>query len=91
MDDGFRLPPDAQGRLLIEKFSNKVTKALYSDDSDPVGLVKDSARSVLTRFLQKDYEQLEQLHQQYEPSRMSPHFPVRTCTLKWLFPESSSM
>ena len=67
-EDGFRLPPDAEGRLLIEKFSNKVTKALYSNPSDPVGLVKDNERSVLTRFLARDYELLEQTLQQYETS-----------------------
>lgn len=70
-EEGFRLPPDTQGRLLIEKFSNRVTKALYSNHSDPVGLAKDSERSVLTRFLARDYEHLDQMHQQYESSRMS--------------------
>ena len=69
IEDGFRLPPDAEGRILIEKFSNKVTKALYSNHSDPVGLVNDSERSVLTRFLARDYEHLEQIHREYESSR----------------------
>ena len=70
IEDGFRLPSDAEGRILIEKFSNKVTKALYSNHADPVGLVNDSERSVLTRFLTRDYETLEQTHQEYESSRM---------------------
>lgn len=44
---------------MIEKFSNKVTKALYSNHLDPVGLVNDNDRSVLTTFLAKEYEELE--------------------------------
>ncbi|KAL6714160.1 hypothetical protein ACLMJK_008654 [Lecanora helva] len=67
-EEGFRLPPNSEGRLLIEKFCNKVTKALYSNYADPVGLAKDSERSVLTRFLARDYEYLEQMHQQYDSS-----------------------
>ena len=76
VEEGFRLPPGTEGRLLIERFSNKVTNALYSNDSDPVGLAKDSERLVLAKFLARDYDQLEQKHQQYETSRMSSNFPL---------------
>lgn len=72
-DGGFRLPPEVERRLLIEKFSNRVTKALYSNHSDPVGLVNGSERSVLIRFLSREYEELEQTIQQYDPSRTSDH------------------
>ena len=58
-ESSFRLPPDAEGRLLIERFSNNVTKALYSNPSDPVGLANDNERSVLTTFLQREYDDLE--------------------------------
>jgi len=61
---------------LVEKFSNKVTKALYSNHTDPVGLVKNNERSVLTGFLAREYDHLEQIHQQYEPSRTSYKFLV---------------
>ena len=56
----FKLTDNANGRLLIEEFSNKVTKALYSNRLDPVGLVSDRERSVHTTFLAREYEDLEQ-------------------------------
>ena len=59
-EPSFRLPDDVYGRLLIETFSNKVTKALYSNRSDPVGLASDNERSVHTTFLAREYEDLEQ-------------------------------
>ncbi|CAF9936651.1 MAG: hypothetical protein ALECFALPRED_006914 [Alectoria fallacina] len=59
-EPSFRLSDDVYGRLLIEKFSNKVTKALYSNRLDPVGLVSDNERSVHTTFLAREYEDLEQ-------------------------------
>lgn len=59
-EPSFRLSDDVYGRLLIEKFSNKVTKALYSNRLDPVGLVSDDERSVHTTFLSREYEDLQQ-------------------------------
>lgn len=47
-------------RVIIERFCNKVTQALYSNRLDPVGLVDDSQRSVLTTLLARDLEELEQ-------------------------------
>lgn len=58
-EPSFKLTDDAYGRLLIETFSNKVTKALYSNRLDPVGLVSDSERLVHTTFLAREYEDLE--------------------------------
>lgn len=55
---------------MIEKFSNKVTKALYSNHADPVGLVNDKERSVLTRFLAREYDDLEHTIRLYDTSRM---------------------
>jgi hypothetical protein len=55
----FRLPDEVEGRLLIEKFSNNVTKALYSNHQDPVGLADESQSSHLIVFLQREYEDLE--------------------------------
>lgn len=59
-EPSFRLSDEVYGRLLIEKFSNKVTKALYSNRLDPVGLVSDNERSVHTTFLAREYQDLEQ-------------------------------
>ena len=59
-EPSFKLTEEVYGRLLIETFSNKVTKALYSNRLDPVGLVSDSERLVHTTFLAREYEDLEQ-------------------------------
>ena len=59
-EPSFKLTDEVYGRLLIETFSNKVTKALYSNRLDPVGLVGDSERLVHTTFLAREYEDLEQ-------------------------------
>ncbi len=59
-ESSFKLTDDVYGRLLIETFSNKVTKALYSNRLDPVGLVGDNERLVHTTFLAREYEDLEQ-------------------------------
>ena len=59
-EPSFKLTDEVYGRLLIETFSNKVTKALYSNRLDPVGLVSDSERLVHTTFLAREYEDLEQ-------------------------------
>ncbi len=55
----FKLPYEAEARLLIEKFCNKVTKSIYSNENDPVGLTSDLERSILTRILVQDLEDLE--------------------------------
>ena len=58
-ESSFKLPPEAESRLLIERFSNNVTKALYSNPLDPVGLANENARSVFTSLLQREIEDLE--------------------------------
>ena len=55
----FKLPYEAEARLLIERFCNKVTKSIYSNENDPVGLTSDAERSILIRFLVQDLENLE--------------------------------
>ena len=77
-EPNFRLCDDVYGRLLIEKFSNKITKALYSNRLDPVGLVSDNERSVHTTFLAREYEDLEQKLQLHGPCTcISCHSNVR--------------
>lgn len=78
VESSFRLPPEVEGRLLIERFSNNVTKALYSNHSDPVGLANENERSVLTTFLQREYEDLEQKLKTDHSSMIFPskYFPL---------------
>ncbi|PYI01979.1 hypothetical protein BO78DRAFT_400916 [Aspergillus sclerotiicarbonarius CBS 121057] len=59
MDPNFRLPNDIRPRLEIEKFCDKVTKSLYTNRRDPVGLCSDQERSTLISFLSRDFDELE--------------------------------
>lgn len=59
MDPSFNLPREIRSRLEIEKFCDKVTKNLYSNRRDPLGLSGDDERSTLRSFLSKDFEDLE--------------------------------
>lgn len=61
MDANFKLPEDIKSRLEIERFCDKVTKALYTNRRDPVGLCSDQERSALISFLSRDFDELEQL------------------------------
>lgn len=47
-------------RLEIEKFCDKVTRALYTNRRDPVGLTSDQERSTMISFLSRDFDELEQ-------------------------------
>jgi hypothetical protein len=60
-DSTFKLPPEIKNRLKIEQFSDKVSKMLYSNRRDPVGLIGDDERPTMTSFLSKDYDELESL------------------------------
>ncbi|MCJ1308916.1 hypothetical protein MMC25_002571 [Agyrium rufum] len=59
-DDGFRLSVEAEARLLIERFSHKVTETLYSNPSDPVGLVDDQSRIIMTKLLVQDLAEVRE-------------------------------
>ncbi|PYH92433.1 hypothetical protein BO71DRAFT_357272 [Aspergillus ellipticus CBS 707.79] len=59
MDPNFKLPDDIRPRLEIEKFCDKVTKSLYTNRRDPVGLCSDQERSTLISFLSRDFDELE--------------------------------
>ncbi|KAL2000793.1 hypothetical protein VTN02DRAFT_2638 [Thermoascus thermophilus] len=58
-DSNFKLPADIKPRLEIEKFCDKITKTLYSNRRDPVGLASDQERSTLISFLSRDFDDLE--------------------------------
>ncbi len=47
-------------RLMIEKFSDKVTKALYSSRRDPVGIASDDERANITALLVRDLDELQE-------------------------------
>ncbi|KAL4873252.1 hypothetical protein BDV12DRAFT_160684 [Aspergillus spectabilis] len=59
MDPNFKLPESVRHRLDIEKFCDKVTKALYTNRRDPVGLCGSQERSTLTSLLSRDLDELE--------------------------------
>ncbi|EEA20883.1 hypothetical protein TMatcc_000881 [Talaromyces marneffei ATCC 18224] len=59
IDVNFQLPREIKSRLQIEMFVDKVTKALYNNRRNPVGLAEDGERSSLMSFLTRDYEELE--------------------------------
>ncbi|KAB8229141.1 hypothetical protein BDV23DRAFT_158988 [Aspergillus alliaceus] len=58
-DPNFKLPEGIRARLQIEKFCDKVTRALYTNQRDPVGLCNGQERSTLISFLSRDFEELE--------------------------------
>lgn len=55
----YELPAAILNRLLIEKFVDKVSRSLYMNRHDPVGLVADSERATYVSFLAHDLEELE--------------------------------
>lgn len=56
----YELPADIYGRLQIEKFVDKVSRTIYSNHNDPVGLPDDSIRSELVKILDRELRELEQ-------------------------------
>lgn len=54
-----KLPYEPEARLIIERFCNKVTKALYSNTNDISGLPSDAERAKLMGLLGRDLEDLE--------------------------------
>ncbi|KAF7587626.1 hypothetical protein BBP40_006990 [Aspergillus hancockii] len=59
LDPNFKLPEGIRARLEIEKFCDKLTRALYTNRRDPVGLCSDQERSTLISLLSRDYDELE--------------------------------
>lgn len=55
----YRLPKELEDRIRIEMFSDTVTRALYSNRYDPIGLTKDSERYSLCSLLAREYGDLE--------------------------------
>ncbi|KAL8705390.1 MAG: hypothetical protein Q9201_001509 [Fulgogasparrea decipioides] len=55
----YQLPKEVEIRLDIERLCNKVTKSFYTNRMNPVGLVDDEQRSVMSGFLAHDFEEIE--------------------------------
>jgi len=55
----YELPAPIYNRLLIEKFVDKVSRTLYMNPHDPVGLAADAERHTYVSFLARDLEELE--------------------------------
>ena len=56
----YELPADIYGRLQIEKFVDKVSRTIYSNQNDAVGLPDDHIRSELVMILDQELRDLEQ-------------------------------
>ncbi|KAL8938044.1 MAG: hypothetical protein Q9211_003395 [Gyalolechia sp. 1 TL-2023] len=59
-ETNFQLPEDVEARLSIERFCNKTTRSFYTNRMDSVGLVSDEQRSVMSDFLARDLEEIEE-------------------------------
>lgn len=59
-DESFRLPAAILNPLLIEQFIDKVSKTLYTNRHDPVGLGADHERTTYVSFLSEDFEDLQE-------------------------------
>ncbi|OAG41792.1 hypothetical protein AYO21_04027 [Fonsecaea monophora] len=55
----YELPAPIFNRLLIEKFVDKVSRTLYMNPHDPVGLATDTERPTYVSFLAHELEELE--------------------------------
>lgn len=60
LDPNFKLSADIRPRLEVEKFCDKITKALYGNRRDPVGLTTDQERHTMLSFLARDFDELEE-------------------------------
>ncbi|KAI4227115.1 MAG: hypothetical protein LQ349_006772 [Xanthoria aureola] len=55
----YQLPEEVETRLSIERFCNKVTRSFYTNKMDPMGLVSDEQRGIMSDFLAHDFEEIE--------------------------------
>ncbi|KAH9892948.1 hypothetical protein F4778DRAFT_748969 [Xylariomycetidae sp. FL2044] len=58
-DGPFTLSPELEARLRIERFSDKVSKEMYSNASDPRGVAGDDHRAMLMRVYRRDFQELQ--------------------------------
>ncbi|OBT77262.1 hypothetical protein VF21_04042 [Pseudogymnoascus sp. 05NY08] len=55
----FQLSAELEARLRIERFTDKVSKEMFSNASDPQGVSGDELRAMLTRIFRREYADLE--------------------------------
>ncbi|KAL8735365.1 MAG: hypothetical protein Q9166_000910 [cf. Caloplaca sp. 2 TL-2023] len=55
----YQLPEEVEVRLGIERFCNKVTRSFYTNKMDPMGLVSDEQRAIMSDFLADDLEEIQ--------------------------------
>lgn len=63
--NGERLSLEVSNRLLVSKFCEKVTKSLYDNPSDIVGIVSASEQPSVAALLEAEYQNLETLSVQF--------------------------
>lgn len=73
LDPNFKLPEDLRTRLEIEKFCDRITRALYTNRRDPVGLTSDHERSTMISFLSRDFDELEEKLKPQSDSKSHSH------------------
>ena len=76
-DPNFKLPGDIKLRLEVEKFCDKITRALYTNRRDPVGLTSDRERTTLISFLSRDFDDLEEQLKSQNDCGLLNHQPSR--------------
>lgn len=55
----FQLSAELEARLQIERFCDKVSKEMYSNQSDPRGVAGDEHRAMLMRVYRREYSELQ--------------------------------
>ncbi len=54
-----QLSPELDARLRIERFADKISKEMYSNASDPMGISGDEHRAMLTRIYKREFNELQ--------------------------------
>ncbi|KAL3425406.1 C6 transcription factor [Phlyctema vagabunda] len=57
-DSAFTLPSELEARLQIERFCDKVSKEMYSNQNDPRGVTGDEARALMTRIFKREFNEI---------------------------------
>lgn len=58
-DNPYNLPAELETHLKIAKFCHKVTKNLYSNSLDPIGLIPEKEQPTIMSILRTEYQELE--------------------------------
>lgn len=75
---GFKLPEEMNARLRIEQYVDKVTRILYNNTANPVGLADAKQKPVVVSVLIRDLEQLEDSFKDHSdiPGKGCSHCPL---------------